>query len=309
MRNLPKILTLASLFLTSSVMPGAIHWPCPGQGTAVRYHSPDGSQISISVSVNHRGPYEFLVDTGAQISMIEPSLAAELDLKPQGTVGVLAVQSNLSRAMLVVPEIVEAGPLTVQRPLMLVQSLQQMQAFNRRLRGVLGENFLANFDLLIDRRHKLLCFDTTRQMQQAVLGERVPLLRGAEAGGGLSIPAPLLLAARLSGDLGEESTLLLDSGSNAPVLFAGRRESWKRQLNRTRQGCVAGNGDTLLFASMPGQEVRIGRQSWQIAFFALMNAEPSVDGREDGLLPTQMFTRLFISHADHFVVFEPQLAE
>src|SRR5215471_9847990 len=36
----------------------------------------------VSVSVNGRGPFDFLVDTGTNTTLIEPALAAELDLAP-----------------------------------------------------------------------------------------------------------------------------------------------------------------------------------------------------------------------------------
>jgi hypothetical protein len=35
----------------------------------------------VSATINRTGPYDFLVDTGTQITTIYPSLAAELQLK------------------------------------------------------------------------------------------------------------------------------------------------------------------------------------------------------------------------------------
>jgi predicted aspartyl protease len=41
-------------------------------------------QIVLAVSINRSGPYDFLLDTGTQITMIDPSLADELQLDTQG---------------------------------------------------------------------------------------------------------------------------------------------------------------------------------------------------------------------------------
>src|SRR3974377_942941 len=102
---------------------------CPGNVTPVRYQSLERSQIAIFVKVNGSGPYEFMVDTGAQITIMEPSLAAELKLQPAGSIGVVAV-ANYAHAELVAPEVIEAGPYAVHQPLVAVQGLAQIQALN-----------------------------------------------------------------------------------------------------------------------------------------------------------------------------------
>ncbi len=43
------------------------------------------------VAINQRGPFDLMVDTGSQATVIDPSLAAQLDLKPQGRVGLVSV--------------------------------------------------------------------------------------------------------------------------------------------------------------------------------------------------------------------------
>ena len=53
---------------------------CPGNLAGVPLRFANGYQMIVAVSVNHSGPYNFLLDTGTQFSMIDPSLAAELHL-------------------------------------------------------------------------------------------------------------------------------------------------------------------------------------------------------------------------------------
>lgn len=281
---------------------------CPGNIVSVRYHSLERSQIAISVTVNGAGPYEFMVDTGSQITIIEPSLAADLHLQPQATIGVGSVVSN-AKADLVVPDLIEAGPYAVHQPLVAVISLAQVQALNPHVRGILGETFLAHFDLLIDHAHKILCFDDAKRMQEDVHGERVPLVEQPNRQSDLPFTQPVLISVHLPGDGSRGTVLNLDSGTNVPLLYANHLEAppWL-QKNHARQGSVVGGGAAASFAVMPTQQVRIGtRIVRQIAFLTPVNTGCIVAKRgEDGLLPTVLFKRVFISYANQFVIFDPQ---
>jgi hypothetical protein len=48
------------------------------------------------------------------------------------------------------------------KPLVVLQDLGPIQVTNPRIRGVLGENFLAHFDVLIDYAGGLLCLDEAK---------------------------------------------------------------------------------------------------------------------------------------------------
>ena len=66
---------------------------CPGGAASVTPRFVQRALIVIPVRINQTGPYDFVVDTGSQVTVIDPSLALELDLKPQGTVGLVSVAS------------------------------------------------------------------------------------------------------------------------------------------------------------------------------------------------------------------------
>ena len=153
---------------------------CPGNVSPVPYHPLPHSHIGISATVNGSGPYEFMVDTGAQIAVIEPSLAGELKLKAAGSLNIVTVVSNVE-VPLVSAAVVEIGPVSVEGIQMAVEDLGPIQADYPRLRGILGNNFLGRFDLLIDHRHRMLCFDGSRQMQESLRGEHVPILSKADS--------------------------------------------------------------------------------------------------------------------------------
>jgi len=142
----------------------------------------DRHRIVVAVSINHTGPYNFLLDTGTQITMIDPSLAAALHLDTWGAAVVAGVGSGqfASYAQL---DLVEVGFHAVCRPKkswfmtsrISIPPIPTCGAF-------LGKIFLEQFDLLIDNAHRRPL--SRRLGGDARRGERAaysPLVATAEA--------------------------------------------------------------------------------------------------------------------------------
>jgi hypothetical protein len=137
---------------------------CPGILPTLHPRIVAGALIVIPVKINQSGPFDFMVDTGSQLNVIDPALAAQLNLKSQGTVGMVAAAA-WSQASVGVADSLQVGSQTVLKPLVVTQDLGAIQSADPRIRGVLGENFLAHFDVLIDYSHGLLCLDETKLME------------------------------------------------------------------------------------------------------------------------------------------------
>ena len=297
-----QLLFAALALHTASVVSGEVR--CPGNAETLRYHSLDGSQIAVPVTINNSGPYEFIVDTGLQVTIVEPLLAAQLGLKPAGDADVSAV-GNHSKAELAIPDLIEVGPLAVRRPIVVVESLAKIQALHPKIRGLLGGSFLWHFDLLIDYGHKLLCFDESGEMRQNLHGEHVAVIQQADRPQGSQLPHRLLVPVQIAGE--ELKVLALDSGSTVPFLYSSdlKTSAW---LQRTRAGSVAGDKSQMSLATLPKEDVRIGTR-WlsQVTFLVPSDSTNKINGSgEDGLLPTSLFRRVFVSYAEHFVIFDPR---
>src|SRR5258708_24619999 len=100
----------ASLGLAATIAPTLPAEPdYPGNVASLPLHLTNRHQMIVAVSVNHSGPYNFLLDTGTQMTMDDPALAAELHLNTQGSargarVGFLASAPFPQRRLL------ECGP-------------------------------------------------------------------------------------------------------------------------------------------------------------------------------------------------------
>jgi Aspartyl protease len=152
--SLIKCLLFASL-LSQAASAAQGEASCPGNVASLPLRLVQSSLIVVPVEVNHSGPFDFLVDTGAQVSTIDSSLASELKLKSQGTVGVGGA-STFSRNGAVFLDLVKVGDHSVSHSLAVMQDLAQLMSADQRIRGILGGSFLEHFDLLIDNDQRLL---------------------------------------------------------------------------------------------------------------------------------------------------------
>ena len=271
---------------------------CPANVTSLPLRLIQSSLIVVSVKINHSGPYDFVVDTGAQISTIDRSLAAELHLKAEGTTGSAGV-ATFSRNEFVHLGVLQAGDRSVTDSLAIIAEITDLHAADPRIRGILGGNFLEHFDLLIDNRRKVLCLDDGDSLASSIKSTHISL--AAPRGGGDDLPftRPLIIAVRSAAPGSAPMLLRLDSGSNAAVLYgapvailsAQRRERVDSVLTRVVYGGKQG------FQVLPPMDLRISpRVIAKVSFAVPLNSlgrGPTT--REDGVLPTMVFERVFIS--------------
>lgn len=300
---------LAAVSLALVILPAIEAEPrCPGNVASVTPRFVQHALIVIPVRINQAGPFDFMVDTGSQVTVIDPSLAAELGLRPQGQVGLVSVAS-FARASATTLDSLEADSKVVEKSPAIVQDLRQIQAADPRIRGVLGESFLAHFDLFVDYGHKLLCLDETNAMPDSVRGERIPFIRPQHPEEELPFMERLVISVHLSGTGARAILLQLDSGSDGPILYPGSERPEVQALvhSAALQGGNATSAQRA-FAVVPPQNMQIGNHLFtHISFVTPVRVQESLPGRnEDGLLPTLLFQRVLISGGGHYVVFDPK---
>jgi Aspartyl protease len=302
--SLTKCLAFACFAaLTLNVVYAKPH--CPGNVASLTLRNVQGSLIVVPVRINHTGPYDFIVDTGAQISSVDSSLASELHLKARGTTGVGGV-ATYARSAFAYLDLVEAGMHSVANALVAIHDLEELKSADPRIRGILGENFLEHFDLLIDNRQHILCLDDSKTLALAVKGEHVALAEPRGSQNDMPFMRPMMLSVRLSGADSVPVLLWLDSGSSAPVLYAAGPRLSKASTNRVSSLTRVVNGLEQTFAIISPQDIQVGPHALRHVSFAMpMNAVGNGPApREDGLLPTIAFQRIFISSLSGYSVLE-----
>jgi hypothetical protein len=190
--------------------------------------------------------------------------------------------------------------------LVVIQELAQLKAADPRIRGILGENFLEHFDLLIDNRQHILCLDGSKTLALAIKGEHVALAEPRGSQTDMPFMRPMMLFVRLSGVDSGPVFLWLDSGSSAPVLYAAGPRLRKTSIKQVSSLTRVVNGVEQTFIILPPQDIQLGIQTLKhVPFVMPTNAVGNGPApREDGLLPTIAFQRVFISSASGYTVLE-----
>jgi hypothetical protein len=265
-------------------------------------------QMIVPVSINHMGPFNFLLDTGTQMTMLDPALAATLQLSTSGTAEVASAGASASASFAQV-ELIEAGSRSTASQKVLVYDLKNLQATGLDIHGVLGEDFLEQFDMMIDNARSVLCLESAGTMQVDVKGQHVALLepghKDGSGGGTETLAHSLIILARLT-DGRRPVRLKLDSGTNVPFLY---NTSDYLALGLYHGLALRGggaNGSQRTFTALPAQGVKIGSADFgKLTFFTLAGAKKDSRTSDfDGLLTIGMFKRIMIDHANHFAVLE-----
>jgi hypothetical protein len=157
--------------------------------------------IFADIRIGTDGPYRFLVDTGAQTSLIDPKLAASLHFKPEFRVDVITQGSRrLSPGMKA--RNLSIGETTLPETELVFYDVSEAQRFGQKVRGVLGINALAGIDFTLSPADGNLQLTMERPN-----GEVAPFY---------PVEARIGLKARMGTEV---LTLILDSGSSHVVLF------------------------------------------------------------------------------------------
>src|SRR5260370_16040060 len=297
---------LASITRAAAILPAIHAVPhCRGNVAILRFRLVQRSQIVVPVAINHTGPYDFLVDTGAQVTTVDPALAAELHLKIEGTTGFVGVGFRTRRSVAHL-DTLEAGSHATANPLVVIQNIEHLQAADPHIRGILGGNFLRNFDVLIDYARGMLCFDDTKVMQSEIKGNHIALVSPPHPEGGGLLTEPLIIPVHLSGIPARPLLQLLDSGTNVPLLYdSGKAMSGGFYVSSPIRP-PGPDGVERAFTALPPTAMHIATlTTHHIPFVTPVTRKDIPKIAVDGLLPTAIFRRVYISYADRFVVVEP----
>jgi hypothetical protein len=112
----------------------------------------DLSMIIVPVRINGSGPYDFMLDTGCTKTMVNEKLAKELQLSRVGEKTMVGILASAKMPVVHVNSISVGGAVVSGGD---VYSSDHLTTTGK-VRGVLGEDFLKNFDVLIDYRHDVI---------------------------------------------------------------------------------------------------------------------------------------------------------
>jgi hypothetical protein len=259
----------------------------------VKFRLQDKYLIVVQTMVNGVGPFNFLLDTGATHTVIDPDLARQLQLPVIGEASLTTVL-DVRHDRLVRLKSVRMGNSEVSELGAVIDKLDQVRLKAPGIRGVLGEDYLSNFDFLIDYKEHILHF-----------GEDVPAgdrCRFETMGHyhGLPTTNRLLINAEFMDVSGGKVQLQLDTAAKMPELFPVRPGSVSSQpwagsmaFSSGPNGTVIHSHTTIKIGTTIVNDLDVVKSRHGVAFDAV------------GLLPASIFHRIYISHSGGFVVLNP----
>lgn len=256
--------------------------------------------VVVPVSINDAGPFNFLLDTGATNSDIDGRLADQLSLPCVGEEEVRGVQGKVRLSVVHAQSISVAGRTV--RDLNL-NVLSKANGLPSKVSGILGEDFLGHFDLLIDNEHHVIQLQQgPGAMSDMFDGERLPVQLAAMDG--QDVNRTLVVTGSSSELGGKPMSLLLDSGVNHLYLFGGEQSLGGGGI---RQDCFAATISdpskqfTCIQKLLP--QLRFG--SKKVSNLIAVSQQRRTGAYAEGLMPTSVFRSIFISHSQRFVIFDP----
>lgn len=250
--------------------------------------------IVASLTSGHEGPFDFILDTGADTTIVDRSIAERLGFTEVDRVK----QSTLSGAQTVDRGTIaslSAGSEQVDRVLVLVEDLSGLRAIDAHIVGIAGQNFLAHFNYLVDYREHLVRFEAGCEIEDAIEGEHVPMDARENR-----MMVPSEAQSRNHATL----RLMLDSGAESVVLL--HTASQALQVPREQRAMELSLGGQSAMQMGRIHRLVVGQERFRDVEAALPQADPA-ERIGDGLLPTNLFEAVYVNNRESFVVFNPRV--
>jgi len=268
-----KHIALGSLMIISALTPCNARALPPLDGS-IRLNTISGIPVVDGVFLNGHGPYRFVLDTGAQTNQVDESVARKIGLtttfqvKMATAAGVIPVDGGRTAE-------VSLGSASASNQEFLFTSLDGAHVLSTEIKGVLGQEFLAHFDYLLDfAKHRL------------VFGEPAP--EGGRWVGFETIDSCPVIET-------SEGKLVLDSGANSTILYRSSPPSADGSMIRTASG-------TAPVSTIQGLRLKIAGREYHPANAASI---PRALLKGDGLLPASLFRAIYISNSSKYVILDP----
>jgi predicted aspartyl protease len=298
MANAAKNLVLSFLLFYCVTSAAAISASPDSENTTLAVRTLQGYLMVVSVSINEHGPFDFLVDTGTNTTLIEPELAAELGLKPKDKLQLasLASATQVPRYYLTGFKV---GPASILNLEALAVPLPQLAALDSNIRGVLGMNFLLHFSFRLDYDRQTLELYPSPETARIPAGLRVPVEINESR---------LLVTVASSASPGGSWKLALDSGISQLLVFQARIAPpdvnpclQANCLMQVSTNLAEHSASTMLLKDMSIAEAHLP----EMQVVVLRNDLQKPSDPQDGLLPAAPFHSVFFDRSSASIIFSP----
>jgi hypothetical protein len=248
--------------------------------------------------LNQSGPYDFLLDTGSSRTIVDPSLLVSLNADlatSQMVITVLGVRNCQTRRI----RSLSLGSRETGE--MEVLSVNFKSAKDLKIKGVLGQDFLSQFDYFLDYPHRRIWFEENGEYQYC-------LARSPEVFAIQRHAQRMLILAPPQSPGSRSPLLVLDSGASSLILFCQgpEEEGWRTDWSGRKPDFLFNISGRKTVVSGRLREMRLKQLRLEDQRVVFSKTVPAEVGRiEDGLLPTFWFHTLYVNNSRGWVVLNP----
>jgi predicted aspartyl protease len=244
--------------------------------------------VVVPVSINGRGPFQFLLDTGATHSVISGSLADELALRFVARASVLTSTGREWRPVVSLDQ-TTIGSARSEGLLASVAAAAQLDNIARGIDGIIGQDFLFDLNYTLDYRRKRLVW---RDDDSYAGGIRLPLV--AQHGRYLvEIEVP------------EHNTPVLlvpDSGADGFVMFARNGRTPLSLESTARLTSIRSLSGGQFAHMLMLRELKLGPMTVKNQRVAIVARDEDDVAEGDGVLPLHLFASVSFNAREQCLV-------
>ncbi|TMQ69334.1 MAG: PDZ domain-containing protein [Candidatus Eisenbacteria bacterium] len=250
--------------------------------------------VWLKASINGGPPEDFLLDTGASVTVIDSAYAAAHGIASQGQIGVTGAGAAGGAAFSSLDSVRVAGArggvvLAHQKVAVLALNPHLEPLFWRPLAGVLGYDFISRFVLAVDYDRGVLTLHDPRRFRYAGAGTAIPLTLAG------NIP---VVKARLNGAYEGEFRLDVGSGSSVDMHSPFvRAHDLRAKAGKSFEVTGGGFGGTFTSTLCRMKSFEIGPYRWSDPIVVLSQATTGGLASEDyaGNIGNQILERFKVT--------------
>jgi len=119
----------------------------------------DSHLVGVPVYINRKGPYDFVLDTGAGNTVVTPEMAARIGLESKPVHGIARGLGGDVQLELASVDALSVGAAKISHSQVVVLDLSEVSPKGKLIEnGIIGYDFLKNFETVIDYPNKQFSF-------------------------------------------------------------------------------------------------------------------------------------------------------
>lgn len=237
------------------------------------------------ITINGNGPYDFIIDTATNSTLLDKGLAQKLKISPSDKILLSSSdgERSLERSQVAV---IALGPAVSRDTEVLLDALESLKGTFPTVKGILGQNVLLSNSYEIDYRKKVLRIGESCQRKSESIRLPFELLAGI----------PIL---KIRTENGTSIRLVADSGATNLLFFdhmpQGVELLYQAASQNSKLTSISGVKEISAFQVL---KLRIGEVELHNV---LLGLDTGKHLPADGLLPLNLFSRASINGKEHYL--------